>query len=89
MHDGGWWTLIRYDEKQDRPAVSWALIKRCVRICAPLYRQIAGILALILFTTLLGLVPPLLARDLIVRRCRSATSTGWGCWRSACWPCRW
>ena len=25
MHDGGWWSYIRYDEKQDQPEVTWAL----------------------------------------------------------------
>ena len=28
MHDGGWWSFIRYDKKQDRPQVSWALMSR-------------------------------------------------------------
>src|SRR5437764_678563 len=27
MHDGGWWSYLRYDAKQDNPTVSWALIK--------------------------------------------------------------
>lgn len=67
MHDGGWWTLIRYDEKQDRPAVSWALIKRAFEYARPYTGQIVGMLALILLTTFLGLVPPLLTRDLIDR----------------------
>lgn len=67
MHQGGWWTLIRYDEKQDRPAVSRALIKRAFQYARPYAGQIAGMLLLILVTTLLGLAPPLLTRDLIDR----------------------
>ena len=39
MHDGGWWSFIRYDEKQDRPQVSWALIRRVAGVRPALRRQ--------------------------------------------------
>lgn len=65
MQDGGWRTFIRYDEEQDRPMLSWALIRRAAAYSRPYAGMIAAMLGLILVTTLLGLAPPLLTRDLI------------------------
>lgn len=65
MQDGGWRTFIRYDEEQDRPALSWALIRRAAAYSRPYAGMIAVMLGLIVVTTLLGLVQPLLVRDLI------------------------
>ena len=65
MHDSGWWSYIRFDEKQDRPQVSRALLRRVARYALPYRRRIAAMLATILAITLLSLVPPLLYRDLI------------------------
>jgi len=65
MHDGGWWSFIRYDEKQDRPQVSWALVQRAAAYGRPYAGKIALMLALILAITLLNLIPPLLTRNLI------------------------
>jgi ATP-binding cassette, subfamily B, bacterial len=65
MHDGGWWSYIRYDEKQDRPQVSWALVRRAAAYGRPYAGKIAIMLALILAITLLNLIPPLLTRNLI------------------------
>jgi len=65
MHDGGWWSYIRYDEKQDRPQVSWALVRRAAAYGRPYAGKIALMLALILVITLLNLIPPLLTRNLI------------------------
>ncbi len=65
MHDGGWWSFLRYDERQDRPRISWALIRRTLAYGRPYLGQIILMLALILVITLIGLVPPLLVRDLI------------------------
>ena len=65
MHDGGWWSFIRYDEKQDRPQVSWALVRRAAAYGRPYAGKIALMLALILAITLLNLIPPLLTRNLI------------------------
>ncbi|MCX6033204.1 MAG: ABC transporter ATP-binding protein [Chloroflexi bacterium] len=67
MHDGGWWSYIRYDAKQDRPQVSWRLIRRVAVYGLPYVKRIAAMLAIILVITLLSLVPPLLTRDLIDR----------------------
>ena len=65
MHDGGWWSFIRYDEKQDRPQVSRALVWRAAAYGRPYVGKIALMLALILAITLLNLIPPLLTRNLI------------------------
>ena len=65
MHDGGWWSFIRYDEKQDRPQVSWGLVRRAAAYGRPYAGKIALMLALILAITLLNLIPPLLTRNLI------------------------
>jgi ATP-binding cassette subfamily B protein len=65
MHDGGWWSYIRYDEKQDRPAVSWALVRRAAVYGRPYAGRIAVMLGIILAITLLNLIPPLLTRNLI------------------------
>ena len=65
MHDGGWWSFIRYDEKQDRPQVSRALVRRAAAYGRPYAGKIALMLALILAITLLNLIPPLLTRNLI------------------------
>lgn len=67
MYDGGWWSFIRYDEKQDRPQVSWALARRALGYGRPYARRIAGMLGIIVVITLLSLLPPLLTRDLIDR----------------------
>src|SRR4051794_4038925 len=65
MHDGGWWSYLRYDEKQDQPEVTWGLIRRVVDYARPYFWGIAGMLVAILLISLLSLVPPLLTRDLI------------------------
>jgi ATP-binding cassette, subfamily B, bacterial len=62
---GNWWTYINYDEKQDRPAISWPLVRRAAEYGRPYAGKIMGMLILILITTLLGLIPPLLTRNLI------------------------
>ncbi len=65
MYDGGWWSFLRYDEKQDRPEISWTLIRRALAYGRPYRTWIVIMLALILVSTLIGLLPPLLVRDLI------------------------
>lgn len=62
---GGWWSFIRYDEQQDRPAVSRAVLKRVVGYARPYVGRIILMFLTILAITLLSLVPPLLFRHLI------------------------
>src|SRR5690349_9166453 len=65
MEHGGWWSYIRYDEQQDKPTISMALLRRVGRYAAPYRGRIAIMLATIVGITALSLVPPLLFRDLI------------------------
>ncbi len=63
MHGGGWWSLLNASSEQ--PQVSWALLRRVLRYAAPYRRPIAGMLALILASTGLTLLTPLIMRQLI------------------------
>ena len=67
FHAGNWWSYIRYDEEQDRPEVSPALLRRVARYARPYWKGVALMLLTILGISLLSLVPPLLLRDLIDR----------------------
>jgi ATP-binding cassette, subfamily B, bacterial len=66
MHGGsGWWSYLR--SQDEKPRVTWPLMKRVLRYSLPYRRQIAGMLALILASTGLTLLNPLILRDLIDR----------------------
>jgi ATP-binding cassette subfamily B protein len=65
FHGGSWWSYIRYDEKKDRPQLSRDLLLRVIQTAQPYRGQAMIMLAAILVISLLGLVPPLLIRDLI------------------------
>ena len=64
MH-GNWRAFIRYDEERDRPEVSRALLRRVAAYARPYWGQVAGLVGLIVSTSLLNLVSPLLYRDLL------------------------
>jgi ATP-binding cassette subfamily B protein len=65
FHGGGWFSFIRYDEERDRPEVSRALLGRVAAYARPYGGQALLMVALIILTSLLNLVPPLLYRDLL------------------------
>jgi ATP-binding cassette subfamily B protein len=66
FHGGGsWGAYIRYDEERDRPEVSRALLRRVAAYARPYWGQAAIMIGLIVLTSLLDLVPPLLYRDLL------------------------
>ncbi|HEX9016526.1 MAG TPA: ABC transporter ATP-binding protein [Chloroflexota bacterium] len=65
MHNGNWWSYIRYDEKQDRPEVSRALLKRVWGYATPYAVKIGLMLVTIIAIDLFTLIPPLLIRNLI------------------------
>jgi ATP-binding cassette subfamily B protein len=64
-HGGNWGSFIRYDEEQDRPEVSRALLLRVGQYARPYWAGVAVMLATIVAISLLSLLPPLLLRDLI------------------------
>jgi len=61
----GWWTYIRYDQKYDRPKISWTLFRRVWGYAKPYQLKVLGLLTTIFTITGLSLIPPLLYRDLI------------------------
>ena len=65
FHGGGWWSYIRYDEERDKPEVSRALLRRVAAYARPYWGQATLMMGLIVLTSLLNLVPPLLYRDLL------------------------
>jgi ATP-binding cassette subfamily B protein len=65
FHSGGWRAYIRYDEERDRPKVSRTLLRRVAAYARPYWGRAALMIGLIVLTSLLNLVPPLLYRDLL------------------------
>lgn len=63
FHSGGWFNYMRGDT--DNPRVTWTLIKRVLNYARPYRRMIVLLLLTILLTTGLGLITPLIFRDLI------------------------
>jgi ATP-binding cassette subfamily B protein len=65
LHGGGWRSFMQYDESKGRPQVSRQLLGRVLSYARPYWRSLALMLVAIGVTALIGLVPPLLYRDLI------------------------
>ena len=63
MHGGGWFSYI--SSPDEKPTVTWALLRRVLGYSGPYRWQIAGMLLMILVTTGLALLTPLILRDLI------------------------
>ena len=61
MHGSGWFTYLRSGD--EKPKVTWDLMKRVLRYSSPYRREIFGMLVTILLTT--GLLYP---RDLSLNR---------------------
>ncbi len=59
----GWWAFARSGD--EKPRVTWALLRRVMGYARPYRLHIALMLALITLTTGLGLLTPLILRDLI------------------------
>jgi ATP-binding cassette subfamily B protein len=64
-HGGGWRSFMRYDESKGQPEFNRQLLGRVLGYARPYWRSLALMLAAIGVTALMGLVPPLLYRDLI------------------------
>jgi ATP-binding cassette subfamily B protein len=65
FHSGGWGSFIRYDEERDRPQVSRALLERVSAYARSYWGRAALMIGLIILTSLINLIPPLLYRDLL------------------------
>jgi ATP-binding cassette subfamily B protein len=63
MHGGGWWSYLSASD--EKPRVTWGLLKRVLGYSAPYRWHIIGMLALILMSTGLTLLTPLILRQLI------------------------
>jgi ATP-binding cassette subfamily B protein len=68
MHGGGWFGYLGASE--EKPKVSWGLLRRVMGYAHPYRWQIAGMLVLILLTTGLNLLNPLIFRQLIDKTIR-------------------
>lgn len=65
MWHSGWWSYI--GASAEKPKITWTLLRRVLRYGKPYRWHIAGMLLLILISTGLTLLSPLLVRDLIDR----------------------
>jgi ATP-binding cassette subfamily B protein len=63
MHGGGWFAVMNATD--EKPKVTWALLKRVLGYSLPYRWQIVGMLLMILLSTGLTLLTPLILRDLI------------------------
>lgn len=74
-HSGGWFVMVRSSADEDKPHVTWHLLRRVLGYARPYYRHIALLLLAILVTTALGLLTPLIFRDLIDRTLPTGDTT--------------
>ena len=65
FHGGGWASYLGYDETQDRPTIDRALLRRVAHQARPYLWLLVIVMATIVVTTFVSLVPPLLMRNLI------------------------
>jgi len=65
FHGGGWFIYMGMDEEARKKRVSWPLLKRVLAYARPYRWHIVALLVTILITTGLGLLTPLIFRDLI------------------------
>ena len=63
IHGGGWFSLLNATD--EKPKVTWALLRRVLTYSLPYRWQIIGMLAAILASTGLALLTPLILRTLI------------------------
>ena len=66
MHGGGGWFAVMH-ATDEKPKVTWALLRRVLGYAQPYRLHIAGMLLMILLSTGLNLLTPLILRDLIDR----------------------
>ncbi|MCL5995087.1 MAG: ABC transporter ATP-binding protein/permease [Chloroflexi bacterium] len=64
MHGGAWWSMLN-ERPENQPQFSRKTLKRVLRYANPYWGMIAGMLAVIAVISVIELIPPPLARDLI------------------------
>ncbi len=70
LHRGGWGSYINAPD--EKPRVTWDLLKRVMAYSAPYRWHIVGMLVMIIFTTGTALLTPFILRDLIDKTIPSA-----------------
>jgi len=65
MRGSGWFTYMRHSGDEVKAKVTRSLLLRVLRYADPYRKQIAGMLVTILITTFLGLLNPLIFREII------------------------
>ncbi|MEX1092067.1 MAG: ABC transporter ATP-binding protein [Acidimicrobiia bacterium] len=65
MHGGGWWSYLSYDEDQEIPKVDRDLLRRVWSYGRPYLRGLLGVLITIFVISGIGVVPPILIRELL------------------------
>src|SRR5512136_1502511 len=70
---GGWGSVINAPD--EKPRVTWDLLERVMRYATPYRWQIAGMLLIILLSTGMALLTPLIMRDLIDKTIPSGNVT--------------
>src|SRR5689334_15048518 len=66
MHGGGWMRQLSVAD-DEKPKITWRLLRRVLAYGRPYRSKIAGMLVIIAITSGLGLLTPLIMRDLIDR----------------------
>src|SRR4029078_6380872 len=66
MHGGGWMRQLSVADNE-KPKITWRLLRRVLTYARPYRWKIIGMLVMILITSGLGLLTPLIMRDLIDR----------------------
>jgi ATP-binding cassette subfamily B protein len=62
---GGWWNYIRHDPSKEQPKIDRTLLRRVFGYAKPYWGLVTTVLVTILINSALGLISPLLFRDLI------------------------
>ena len=65
MHGSGWFSYLQSSD--EKPQVTWSLLKRVLQYSRPYHRQISVMLILILASTSINLLTPLIMRTIIDR----------------------
>ncbi len=65
FHGGGWWQYVRHDPNAKKPQIDRQLLRRVLTYAKPYWGLVAVVLVTILISSIIGLISPLLFRDLI------------------------